>query len=74
MPPISKSKTLLQLIDRIIEKHAFANPELFSDLQELRTELQDALHANSKTNIAKIALKIALLIKFIHDHIPPPDI
>jgi hypothetical protein len=74
MNPASKSDALLRSIDVIIKTYANDNQELLKDLTEFRSHLQDALKTHRKIDVAKIALKIAMLVKFIYDHIPPPDI
>ena len=71
MPSINKREALLRSIDDVIEKHAKSNPELLRDLQELRTEYEKALRARRWLDLVNITSRIAILLKFIFDHLPP---
>lgn len=72
MHHLPKTEALLRSIDNLIEKHAKDDPELLKDLQKHRADVEDAALAGRWLDVASIATRIALLIKFLFDHLPPP--
>lgn len=73
MSPATKRDALLRSIDTLIENHAKDNPELLKDLQRHRADVEDAARNSRWSDLASIALRIATLIKFLFDQLPPPS-
>lgn len=72
MTPSNKREALLRTIDEIIRDYAQEDPELFKDLQKLRTEAEDAIRTARWFDLANTALRVTTLLKFLFDHLPPP--
>lgn len=72
MRQLPKTEALLRSIDNLIETHAKDNPELRKDLQKHRAAIEAAAIAGRWIDVASIASRVALLIKFLFDHLPPP--
>lgn len=71
MTLLTKPEALLRSIDSLIENHGRDNPELLKELQELRSEVQEATRKGLWLDLAFAALRLATWIKFIFDHLPP---
>ena len=72
MAHLTRCEALLRSTDNLIEVHAKDNPELLKDLQKHRTEVENAARSGRWLDLANIALRIAVLSKFLFDHLPPP--
>lgn len=67
----SSHQKLLETIDGVVAKHGSANKELKKDLLALRTQLDAALRTKRWFEVAQLSLRVASLVKFFFDHLPP---
>lgn len=67
----SSHERLLAKLDEIEVKHGAKNKQLAADLRELRKQIDAALRKQRMSEVASLSLKLATLIKFLWDQLPP---